>query len=175
MVCRSVFGGFKIGLLFFGLDELIFYFDTSAAWGYPNNSQTDHAGITKMTVDLGVAAMWVTYFHLGFLGWAVYAMVCLCQAYFGFRKKLPLILRSTLYPVIGERIYGLIGHAVDLPAEFGTVFGVATSLGLRGSRMGVCLNHLFETDAGTTTQVILIGFISVDATMLAVSGVGDGS
>ena len=128
-----------------------------------------------MTVDLGVVAMRVTYFHQGFLAWAVYAMVGLCRAYFGFRKKLPLTLRSTLYPVIGERIYDPIGHAVDLPAEFGTVFGVATSLGLRGSRMGVCLNHLFETDAGTTTQVILIGFISMDATMLAVSDVGDGS
>ena len=103
------------------------------AWGYPNNSNADHAGIT---VDLGVAAMRVTHFHKGFPSWTVYAMVGLCRAYFGFRKKLPLILRSTLYPVIGERIYGLIGHAVDLPAEFGTVFGVATSLGLGGQPDG---------------------------------------
>ena len=57
-------------------------------------------------------------------------MIGLCLAYFGFRKKLPLTLRSALYPVIGERIYGPIGHAVDLLAVFGTVFGVATSLGL---------------------------------------------
>lgn len=61
----------RISLLFFGLAERIFSFDTSAAWGYSNNSHADHARTNKMTVDLGVAAMWVTYFHLGFLGWAV--------------------------------------------------------------------------------------------------------
>lgn len=71
---------------------------------------------------------------MGFLGWTVHAMVGLCRAYFGFRKKLPLTLRLTLYPVIGERVYGPIGHVVDLPAEFGTVFRVATSLGLGAAR-----------------------------------------
>jgi choline/glycine/proline betaine transport protein len=121
----------RIGLLFFGLAQPIFYFDTSAAWGYPNISYADPVGIT---MDLGVAAMRVTYFHMGFLDWTVYTMAGLCWAYFGFRKKRPLTLRLTLYPVIGERVYGPIGHAVDLPAEFGTVFGVATSLGLGVAR-----------------------------------------
>ena len=50
--------------------------------------------------------MRVTYFHWGFHGWAVYVMIGLCLAYFGFRKKLPLTLRSALYPIIGDRIYG---------------------------------------------------------------------
>ena len=118
--------------------------------------------------------MQVTYFHWGFHAWAVYVMVGLSLAYFAFHKKLPLTLRSSLYPIFGDRIYGPIGHAVDLLAVFGTVFGVATSLGLGVSQMAAGLNVLFGIDPGTMTQIILIAIISVVATMSAVSGVGNG-
>jgi choline/glycine/proline betaine transport protein len=166
--------GVGIGLLFFGIAEPMFYFDDAAAWGYPNNPFADMAGVTAMTEQRAVHAMRVTYFHWGFHGWAVYVIIGLCLAYFGFRKKLPLTLRSALYPVIGDRIYGPIGHAVDLLAVFGTVFGVATSLGLGVSQMATGLNHLFGIDPGIVTQIILIACISVVATFSAVSGVGNG-
>jgi choline/glycine/proline betaine transport protein len=166
--------GVGIGLLFFGIAEPMFYFDNTTPWGYPNNPFADNAGVTEMNAQRGVLAMRVTYFHWGFHGWAVYVMIGLCLAYFGFRKKLPLTLRSALYPVIGERIYGPIGHAVDLLAVFGTVFGVATSLGLGVSQMATGLNHLFGVDPGITTQVVLIVIISIVATLSAVSGVGNG-
>jgi len=166
--------GVGIGLLFFGIAEPMFYFDNSAPWGYPNNPFADQAGVTDMGIQRGVLAMRVTYFHWGFHGWAVYVVIGLCLAYFGFRKKLPLTLRSSLYPVIGDRIYGPIGHAVDLLAVFGTVFGVATSLGLGVSQMATGLNVLFGIDPGVTTQIILIVAISIVATASAVSGVGNG-
>ena len=57
---------------------------------------------------------------------------------------------------------------------FGTVFVVATSLGLGVSQMAAGLNHLFGIDPGTTMQVILIAIISAVATLSAVSGVGNG-
>ena len=166
--------GVGIGLLFFGIAEPMFYFDNTEPWGYPNNPFADRALVTEMNEERAALAMRVTYFHWGFHGWSVYVMVGLCLAYFGFRKKLPLTLRSALYPVIGDRIYGPIGHAVDLLAVFGTVFGVATSLGLGVSQMATGLNFLFGVDPGTTTQVILIAIISVVATFSAVSGVGNG-
>ena len=166
--------GVGIGLLFFGIAEPMFYFDNTEPWGYPNNPFADRDQVTEMNEARAAYAMRVTYFHWGFHGWAVYVMVGLCLAYFGFRKKLPLTLRSALYPIIGDRIYGPIGHAVDLLAVFGTVFGVATSLGLGVSQMATGLNFLFGIDPGTTTQVILIVIISAVATLSAVSGVGNG-
>jgi len=166
--------GVGIGLLFFGIAEPMFYFDNTQPWGYPNNPFADHDGFAAMDIDRAVVAMRVTYFHWGFHGWAVYVLIGLCLAYFGFRKKLPLTLRSALYPVIGDRIYGPIGHAVDLLAVFGTVFGVATSLGLGVSQMATGLNVLFGVDPGVTTQIILIVIISIVATFSAVSGVGKG-
>ncbi len=166
--------GVGIGLLFFGIAEPMFYFDNTAPWGYPNNPFADHAGIKEMTEDRAVYAMRVTYFHWGFHGWAVYVMIGLCLAYFGFRKKLPLTLRSALYPVLGDRIYGPIGHAVDLLAVFGTVFGVATSLGLGVSQMAAGLHFLMGIDPGIVTKIVLITIISIVATLSAVSGVGKG-
>jgi choline/glycine/proline betaine transport protein len=166
--------GVGIGLLFFSIAEPMFYFDNTAAWSYPNNPYADHIATTEMTEARAIKAMTVTYFHWGFHGWAVYVMIGLSLAYFGFRKKLPLTLRSALYPVLGERIYGPLGHAVDLLAVFGTVFGVATSLGLGVSQMATGLNVLFGVDPGTVTQVILIAIISAIATLSAVSGVGNG-
>ncbi len=166
--------GVGIGILFFGVAEPMFYFDTTQPWGYPNNPFADHAGAIAMNEQRALHAMRVTYFHWGFHAWSVYVIVGLCLAYFGFRKKLPFTLRSALYPVIGERIYGPIGHAVDLLAVFGTVFGVATSLGLGVQQMAAGLNHLLGIDPGLTTQLVLILVISLIATVSAVSGVGNG-
>ncbi len=166
--------GVGIGILFFGVAEPAFYFDNSGAFGYPNNPHADLAGATAMDMNRAVHAMRVTYFHWGFHGWAVYVIIGLCLAYFGFRKKLPLTMRSALYPVIGDKIYGPIGHGVDLLAVFGTIFGVATSLGLGVNQMATGLNVLFGVDPGIITQVILIVVISIIATISAVSGVGNG-
>ena len=166
--------GVGIGLLFFSIAEPLFYFDNTQPWKYPNNPFADAAGATQLTEQRALHAMRVTYFHWGFHGWAVYVIIGLCLAYFGFRKKLPFTLRSALYPVIGDKIYGPVGHGVDLLAVFGTVFGVATSLGLGVSQMAAGLNVLFGIDPGLVTQIILIVVITIVATLSAVSGVGNG-
>lgn len=166
--------GIGIGILFFGVAEPIFYFDNAAGWGYPNNPHAELAGHSELDTQRAVDAMRVTFFHWGFHGWAFYVLVGLSLAYFGFRKKLPLTLRSALYPLIGDRIYGPWGHAVDLLAVFGTVFGVATSLGLGVSQMAAGLHHLFGVDPGMGTKLSLIAIVSIIATLSAVSGVGKG-
>ena len=166
--------GVGIGILFFSISEPMFYFDTSQPWGYPNNPHADALGATALDMNRAIAAMRVTYFHWGFHAWSVYAIVGLSLAYFAFRKGLPFTLRSSLYPVIGDRIYGPIGHAVDLLAIFGTVFGVATSLGLGVLQMSAGLEKLFGISPGTSTQLTLVAVISVIATISAVTGVGRG-
>ena len=166
--------GLGIGILFFSIYEPLFYFDTAETAGYPNNPHADHAGAGVADERRAAHAMRVTYFHWGFHAWAVYVVVGLCLAYFGFRKKLPLTLRSALYPLIGDRIYGPLGHAVDLLAVFGAVFGIATSLGLGAKQMAAGLNVLFGIEPDLLTQILVILVISVIATLSAVSGVGRG-
>ncbi|MGC3182745.1 BCCT family transporter, partial [Pseudomonas aeruginosa] len=80
------------------------------------------------TVQAAKEAMKLTFFHWCLHAWAIYAIVALILAFFSYRHGLPQTLRSALYPLIGERNFGPIGHAVDIFAIIGTVFGVATSL-----------------------------------------------
>ena len=179
--------GMGIGLLFWSIAEPIYHFQANPFVGEATSQAT------KAQV-----AMRLTFFHWGLHPWAIYVIVGLTLAYFHFRRKLPLTIRSAFYPLIGERIYGPIGHAADVLAVFGTIFGIATSLGLGVQQMTTGLYHItgwsmFVTpvldEAGQqvmraegvpavtgsiTMQLILIAVISAIATLSVVSGVGRG-
>src|SRR5690606_22357967 len=86
----------------------------------------------------------------------------------------PLRIRSALYPLIGERIHGWIGHTVDAFAVLGTIFGLATSLGLGVIQINSGLNYLFDVRIGTAVQVALIAGITLLATLSVFSGLDRG-
>jgi len=153
--------GIGIGLLFFGVAEPVTHFLA------PPNAD-------PRTIEAAKQAMQITFFHWGINAWAIYAVVGLILAYFSFRHNLPLTIRSALYPLIGRRIHGPIGHAVDVIAVVGTLFGVATSLGFGVAQINAGLNHLFDVPIGTTTQVLLIALITAFATASVVSGLDAG-
>lgn len=101
--------------------------------------------------------------------------MALILAFFAYRHHLPLTLRSALYPLIGDKIYGPIGHAVDVFAVVGTLFGLATSLGYGALQVNTGLNHMFSSiPVGTTSQVILIAIICALATVSVISGLDKG-
>lgn len=119
-------------------------------------------------------AMTVTFFHWGIHAWAIYAVVGLSLAYFGYRYNLPLTIRSGLYPLLKNRIDGPIGHAVDIFAIVGTMFGIATSLGVGVAQINAGLNHLLGIPIGTEIQLPLIAAVTVVATLSVVSGLDKG-
>lgn len=153
--------GMGIGLLFFGVAEPIMHF-TNPPVGEGH------------TAESAREAMATSFFHWGLHAWAIYAVVGLSLAYFGFRHGLPLTIRSALYPLIGERIYGPVGHVVDVFAVLGTMFGVATSLGLGVLQVNAGLNYLFEIPESTLVQVGLIAVITLCATVSVVAGLNAG-
>ncbi|HUH86672.1 MAG TPA: choline BCCT transporter BetT [Pusillimonas sp.] len=153
--------GMGIGLMFFGVAEPVMHF---------LDPPTGEGG----TAAAARQALGITFFHWGLHAWAIYAIVALILAYFSFRQGLPLTLRSALYPMLGDRIYGPIGHAVDIFAIIGTVFGVATSLGVGVSQINTGLNYLFGVPVGEGVQVILIILAVSLATLSAASGVNKG-
>lgn len=154
--------GMGIGLMFFGVAEPVMHF-LSPPLGEGG------------TVGAAREAMRLTFFHWGLHAWAVYALVALILAFFAYRHNLPLTLRSAFYPLIGEKIYGPIGHAVDIFAVVGTLFGLATSLGYGALQVNTGINHLFPAfDISTSSQVILIAVITLLATISVVSGLDKG-
>ena len=153
--------GMGIGLMFFGVAEPVMHFIAPPV-GDPN------------TVEAAREAMKLTFFHWGLHAWAVYAIVALILSVFSYRHGLPLTLRSALYPLIGERIYGPIGHAVDIFAIIGTVFGIATSLGYGVLQINSGFNYLFDLPISTNIQVVLIIGITALATLSVATGLDKG-
>ena len=153
--------GMGIGLLFWSISEPIYhYLSPPMAAGE--------------TAEAAKEAMKFTFLHWGFHAWAIYALVGLSLAYFTYSRGLPLTIRSVFYPFLGDRIYGRIGDAIDIFAVLATLFGLATSLGLGVQQIAAGLNHLFGIDSGVITQVILIGGITLIATISVVLGVDKG-
>lgn len=120
-----------------------------------------------------MAPIW-TMFHYGVPGWALYALMGMAFGLFAYRYHLPLSVRSALAPIFGRRIHGAVGHGVEVAATLGTVFGVATSLGIGVVFLNYGLNFLFGLPTGTSVQVALI-VLSVGITIVStVSGVDKG-
>jgi choline/glycine/proline betaine transport protein len=155
--------GYGIALLFFGVAEPVMHFAS------PPLSD-------PQTIAAAKEAMQIAYFHWGFHIWAIYGVVGLSLAYFAFRHGLPLSIRSTLYPIIGDKIYGPIGHTVDVFAILGTMFGIATSLGLSVSQINAGLNYLLPDiiPVNTTVQVITIALVTSAALVSVLAGMDKG-
>ncbi|GAA4675546.1 choline BCCT transporter BetT [Nocardioides nanhaiensis] len=119
------------------------------------------------------ATVW-TLFHYGISGWGMYALMGMALAYFAYRMNLPLAVRSALYPLIGKRVDGVAGHATDTAAMLGTIFGVATSLGIGVVSLNVGLEVVFGIPLGLPAQAAMIVLAVAIATASAVSGVEKG-
>lgn len=153
--------GMGIGLLFWGVGEPITHF-------------TNPPGMKGLTPEAASKAMDLTFLHWGFHAWAVYALVGLSLAYFTYSRGLPLTIRSVFYPFLGDRIYGRLGDLIDIFAVLATLFGLATSLGFGAKQMAAGLHHLWGIDGGNLTQVLLILFVTLVATISVVLGVDKG-
>ena len=156
--------GMGIGLVFWGVAEPIFHlqdnpFLTEAQAGTPEAKQI---------------AMRLTFLHWGLHPWATYVVMGLTLSYFSYRKKMPLMFRSALYPIFGDKVKGVLGDAVDVLAVFTTVVGVATSLGLGSQQINSGLNQLLGVPISAVVQVMLIAGITAIATISAVTGLGRG-
>ncbi len=153
--------GMGIGLMFYGVAEPLMHYLS------PPTAENG-------TIEAAQEAMKITFFHWGLHAWAIYAVVALTLAYFSFRHDLPLTLRSALYPLIGDKIYGWRGHLVDIFAVIGTLFGVATSLGVGVLQINAGLNYLFGLEQTTFIQFGLIIGITLIAILSVVSGLDKG-
>ena len=153
--------GMGIGIMFFGVAEPVTHF-------------ADPPVATAGTPEAARQAMTITFFHWGLHAWGVYAVMGLAIAYFGHRQGLPLAIRSTLHPLLGDRIHGWLGHGVDVFAVFGTLFGLATSLGLGAMQINAGLARLFDAPVSSSVQVMVIAVITAAATTSVVLGLDRG-
>jgi choline/glycine/proline betaine transport protein len=153
--------GMGIGIVFYGVAEPITHFST------PPDAEPRSAQAAR-------DAMEVTFFHWGVHAWAIYAVVGLALAYFGYRRGQPLVIRSALRPLLGDRIHGLAGDLIDIFAVVGTLAGLATSLGLGVAQLNASLNYLFGLPQSDPIQILLIGIVTLLATLTVATGLDVG-
>ncbi|MBB3139674.1 BCCT family transporter [Halomonas organivorans] len=154
-------GGMGIGLLFWSVGEPMLH--------YAGNPFTE--GLTDEAANM---AMRISFFHWGLHPWATFIIVALVLSYFSYRKGLPLTLRSTLYPFIGERVHGRIGDVVDILTVAITALGISNSLGMGVIQMSSGLKSVFGVEIGMWMQLGMIALITFFAVLSVMSGVGRG-
>ena len=154
--------GMGIGLVFYGVSEPLTHF------------ATPRPGVTGTPEQLAQAALGQTYLHWGVHAWSIYVVIGLALAYAIHRRGRPISIRWTLEPLLGKRVEGGWGHAIDVIALVGTLFGVATSLGLGVIQISSGLGAAGIANPDETTQVVVILIISVFVLMSVLSGLTKG-
>lgn len=154
--------GMGIGLMYFGVAEPMLHYVSPLS-----------QGLTK--AEKAKEAMLMTFYHWGIHAWAIYAVIGLALAYFGFRYKLPLTIRSGFYPLLKHRISGFWGHVIDVCALCSTIFGITTTLGYGAMQLDAGLNSLGWIDSRSfSTLSLLIIVVMCLATISAITGVAKG-
>lgn len=150
-----------VGLVFWGVAE-------------PMNHYASNPFTKGLTDEAASMAMQISYFHWGLHAWSIYCLAALAIAYFSFRKGLPFSLRSILHPIIGDRIYGPIGHIVDILVIIITTFGISQTLAIGVLQINAGLHKVFDIEVSVTVQFILMISLSSIATFSVVRGIGTG-
>lgn len=152
--------GIGIGVFFYGIAEPIYHMQ-----GLPEQLTGKNPIIDSFKI---------MFLHWGFAPWAIYSLSAIGLGYFAYNKKLPLSLRSLFYPILKDKIFGILGDLIDTLAVLAVLFGLATSLGLGAQQINSGLNYVFGIPISYSVQVILIICITFIATLSVVSGISKG-
>lgn len=103
--------GMGIGLMYFSVAEPMQHYSNDIFTGNTHINRAKNAQL-------------YTFFHWGIHAWAIYGIVGLSLAYFAYRYRLPLSLRSCFYPLLKDKINGRWGNAIDVFALCSTFSGL---------------------------------------------------
>ncbi|MDS1271011.1 BCCT family transporter [Lipingzhangella sp. LS1_29] len=162
--------GMGIGLVFWGTAEPTGYVTNGVVVGLSDNPDAQNPALQARE------AMDPSLFHWGFQPWAIYIVLGLALAYFSYRKGLPMRPAAAFYPLIGNRIYGGLGYLIDILAVLGTMFGLATSLGIGTQQINAGLARLSDAipAESVAVQVGIIGVITLVALVSVLVGIDKG-
>lgn len=154
--------GMGIGLMYFGVAEPVLHYLKPVQTGLSDAERFKEA-------------MLMSSYHWGIHAWSIYAVIGLALAYFGFRYKLPLTIRSGFYPLLKNRISGFWGHAIDVVALCSTIFGLSTTLGFGALQLTAGLHNLgWISGTGPGIQTAITVTLMGLAALSAISGVAKG-
>jgi choline/glycine/proline betaine transport protein len=154
--------GMGIGLVFYGVAEPLSHF------------ANPRPGVSGSESALAQNAFSQTFLHWGFHAWAIYVVVGLALAYAIHRRGRPVSIRWALEPLLGNRVQGGWGNLIDVIALVGTLFGVATSLGLGVLQISAGLESAGIAESSIVVQIAVIVVITILTIISLVTGVKKG-
>lgn len=169
--------GMGIGVLTYATAEPIYHLQS--------NPDVIQGFVEGGTESVRSAYKW-SFSHWGLSAWGCYALTGLSLAFFAYRRGLPLTIRSSLAPIFGRSLTGVLGATVDVVAVVAAVLGVAQTLGygieqlvagLHRIGMGSWLIQVAEDGsqrASTAGIVMSVVVIAGAFTLSSLSGVGKG-
>nr|WP_298412251.1 BCCT family transporter [uncultured Halomonas sp.] len=166
--------GMGIGLLFFGVLEPVYHSTVSMPLNTPSPFGEGGELIQENIAEARKMGLAGTFLHWGLHGWAIYALMALSLAIFTYNKDLPFSIRSSFYPILGERVWGWPGHVIDVLAVFSTLFGLVTSLGLGAQQANAGFNYVFGLEISLTTQITIIVVVTAVALVSVWRGLDGG-
>jgi len=151
--------GMGIGLVFWAVSEPLLHYTDPPPFGQAPPG----------TPAAGSLAFQYAFFHWALHPWAIYAAVGLAIAYFSYRRGETSLRISTVFrPLLGDRVDGPLGQAIDVLAVLATLFGIAVSLGLGTLQIDAGLGEALGLPTGVLVQLVIIGVTAV-AYMLSAS------
>jgi glycine betaine transporter len=155
--------GIGLSFLFWGVAEPASHFGTPP-----------HGMAEAGTPEAAQLSLQYTFFHWGLHPWAVYAVVAMALAYFGFRRGEGNLISSVFRSAIGDRVDGAAGKAIDILAIFAVLFGVATALGLGATQLNGGLSYVFDLPSSVTVQMVIIAVLTAAFLVSAITGISRG-
>lgn len=154
--------GMGIGLVFYGVTEPLSHF------------ANPRPGVSGTPSELAQQALSQTFLHWGVHAWSIYVVIGLALAYAIHRRKRPVSIRWALEPLLGKRVQGAWGNVIDVVALVGTLFGVATSLGLGVLQISAGLESINLIPATRGSEILIIIIISFFVLLSVLSGLTKG-
>ena len=96
--------GIGVGLFFYGVAEPVYHYVK------PNRYSADSTMPDNTVAQIAIN---LTLYHWGIHGWIVYCLLGLLLALMAYRENLPMTMKSCFYPLLGDRIFGWPGDAID--------------------------------------------------------------
>lgn len=147
----SLCAGIATGVVFWGIAEPLYHFMDSGVF--------ETLGITAKTEEAAIFSMVTTYVHWTFIPYAMYAICGLGIAYAAYNMNLPYRVSSTLYPIAGKRIEGVVGDVVDGLCLLAIAGGVAAVLGVGTMQISSGIQIMTGITADKSMWVAVIGSI----------------
>ncbi|SKC35836.1 BCCT family transporter [Maledivibacter halophilus] len=160
----SLCAGIAVGIVFYGVAEPMAHYTNPPSF----------LGFEPRSLESGRHAIRLSMFHWTLHTYGIYVSAAIPCAYFFYNCKKPFRVSTSLYPLVGEKIFTNFGNYIDGLAIFAIVGGIATSLGFGTMQIGGGLNFLWGIEPTKFTWLAIILILTFVYTMSSYTGLQRG-